>query len=241
MKVLLFDIETSPCVGWFWRPGFNQTIGHNQILEENKIICICYKWHGEDEVHTLTWDKNQCDKSLLKKFSKVLIKADSIIGHNGESFDVKWVQKRIAYHGLPPLGQLPTDDTMKQMKKHFNLNSNSLAYSCKYFGLDLKTDPGGIQTWLDIMFKKCPEALSRMTEYCANDVKVLGELYGRILPYVNPKQSHTPSSKEVHHCPACGSSDMIKYGTYKTRAATYQKRRCNSCLKVTKDSYRIRE
>lgn len=241
MKVLLFDIETSPCFGWFWRPGFNQTITHSQILEENKIICICYKWHGDDKIHTLTWDKNQCDKKMLADFSKVLIEADSIIGHNGEAFDVKWVQKRIAYHGLPPLGQLPTDDTMKQMKKHFNLNSNSLAYSAKYFGLELKGTPGGIDTWLDIIKKKCPKAMKLMTDYCELDVKVLDELYTKILPYVNPKQSHTASDKENHFCPACGSNDMIKYGTYRTRVATYQKRRCNSCLKVTKDSNRIKE
>jgi DNA polymerase elongation subunit (family B) len=210
-------------------------------MEESKIICICYKWYGEDKVHTLKWDKNQCDKKMLIKFSKALIKADSIIGHNGEAFDIKWIQKRIAYHGLPPLGKLPTDDTMKQMKKVFNLNSNSLAYSAKYFGLELKGTPGGVQTWLDIMFKKCSKAMKLMTDYCEKDVIVLSQLYGKILPYIDPKQSVKASNKVVHYCPACGSDDMIKYGTYRTRVANYQKRRCNNCLKVTKDSYRIKE
>lgn len=205
LRTLIFDIETSPCIGWFWRPGNNQSINHSQITQDNKIICICYKWHGEDEVHSLQWDDNQCDKQLLIDFSTQLMLADSIIAHNGEAFDVKWVAKRIAYHGLPALGQLPTDDTMKQMKKHFNLNSNSLAYACKYFGLHLKTDPGGISTWMDIMFKKCPEAMKRMVEYCySSDTEILTNNGFKLfteLTYKDEVANYYPDGRIAYHTP----------------------------------------
>ena len=239
---LFLDIETSMCMGWFWRAGFNQNIGHHQILEDSKVICVSYLWEGEDKskVKTIKWNMSkQCDRLLLVKFSKVLSQADSIVGQNSESFDMKIVQKRIAYHGLAPLGQLSTDDTMKQAKKHFKMDSNSLAYMCKYFGLQLKTDPGGYNTWLDIQLRKDKEALKRMVTYCENDVIVTAKLWAKMLPYINPKQAVKPNRiGQEQKCNSCGSEEVIKYGNYRTRAGIYQKFRCNSCGSITKSSTR---
>ena len=30
-KILFFDIETSYCQGWFWRPGYKLSIDYNQV------------------------------------------------------------------------------------------------------------------------------------------------------------------------------------------------------------------
>jgi len=81
-KRLFFDIETSPNIVTSWRIGYNLNISHDNIVKERAIICVCWKWEGEDEVHLLTWDKKQDDKKLLEKFIKELNKADEIIGHN---------------------------------------------------------------------------------------------------------------------------------------------------------------
>jgi len=70
IKRLFFDIETSPNIGLFWTAGYKLNIGHDNIIKERAIICICYKWAGEKEVHSLTWDNKQNDKSLLEKFVK---------------------------------------------------------------------------------------------------------------------------------------------------------------------------
>ena len=94
IKRLFFDIETSPCIGYFWRPGYKVNLSYDNILEENKIICICYKWQHEDEVNSLTWDSKQNDKKMLQKFIKVANKADELVGHNGDRFDLKWVKTR---------------------------------------------------------------------------------------------------------------------------------------------------
>ena len=62
-KRLFFDIETSFNIGWFWRAGYKQAITPEQIIHERKVICISYKWEGEDEVYNLIqkaavdWDK----------------------------------------------------------------------------------------------------------------------------------------------------------------------------------------
>lgn len=99
-KRLFFDIETSPNIVTSWRIGYNLNISPDNIIHERAIICVCWKWEGEDEVHSLTWDKNQNDKQLLKKFIKVLNSADEIIGHNGDRFDIKWLRTRCIFHDI---------------------------------------------------------------------------------------------------------------------------------------------
>ena len=67
IKRLFFDIETSPNIGLFWEAGYRKTISPDNIIKERAIICICYKWEHEEEVHSLTWDKNQNDKKMLEQ------------------------------------------------------------------------------------------------------------------------------------------------------------------------------
>ena len=67
-KRLFFDIEVSPNIVFSWRSGYRLNIDPDNIIEERKIICVCWKWEGKDEIHSLTWDKKQDDKKLLKDF-----------------------------------------------------------------------------------------------------------------------------------------------------------------------------
>ncbi len=98
-KRLFFDIETSYMVARVWSTG-KQYIRPAQLLNHTAIICICYKWEGESETHSLTWNKKQCDKTMLKKFVKVANSADEIIGHNGDNFDIKVFRARCMYHRI---------------------------------------------------------------------------------------------------------------------------------------------
>ena len=45
-------IETSPNIGMFWTAGYRQTISPDNIIKERAIICICYKWADEEQVHS---------------------------------------------------------------------------------------------------------------------------------------------------------------------------------------------
>jgi len=79
IKRLFFDIETSPNICYAWRIGYNLSLQPHDIIEERKIICISYKWENEDKIHSLTWDKNQCDKQMLIDFVNVANTADELI------------------------------------------------------------------------------------------------------------------------------------------------------------------
>ena len=50
IKRLFFDIETSPNIGLFWTAGYKLNISPDSIIKERAIICICYKWAGDDKI-----------------------------------------------------------------------------------------------------------------------------------------------------------------------------------------------
>jgi hypothetical protein len=237
-KRMFFDIETSFNVGIFWRSGYNLTIQPDDIIKERAIICVSWKWEGSDKVHNLTWDKNQCDKKLLKAFIKELNKADEAIAHNGDRFDIKWLRTRCLFHRLEMFPQYQTIDTLKHAKSQFNFNSNKLDYIAKYLGVGAKIKHEGIDMWKAIIFEKDQDALKRMVEYCDMDVIVLEKVFEELQPYTKPKVNYSVlRGGEKFGCPNCQSYEIRLRKTYTTPAGTIQHyMSCNSC---NKSSYKI--
>ena len=130
---LFFDIETSYCIGKFWRPGSKVFISSDNIIKHASIICICYKWEGEKEIYSLDWGLNkQDDKSQLVKFIKVANQADEIVGHNGDKFDLPWVRTRCLLHKIEVFPKYKTIDTLKISRSKFRFPDNKLNTSAKY-------------------------------------------------------------------------------------------------------------
>jgi len=226
-KRMFFDIETSFNVGIFWRSGYNLTIHPDDIIKERAIICVSWKWEGDETIHNLTWDKNQCDKKLLKDFIKELNKSDEVIAHNGDRFDLKWLRTRCLFHGIDMFPSYQSIDTLKHAKSQFNFNSNKLDYIAKFLGVGAKLKHEGMDMWKAIIFNKDADALRRMVEYCDMDVVVLEKVYEKLAPYTKHKINYAVlRGGEKFECPECGSLGTLKT-TWTTAAGTIQHRmRC---------------
>jgi hypothetical protein len=186
-RILFYDIETSWNEGWFWRSGYKVRITPEQIIKERAVICVSYKWAGEDEVYTLAWDRNQNDKFLIDQFKDVLQEADLIVAHNGDNFDIRWLRGRAAHHRIPMLPKYKQYDTMKVSQKLFSLNSYKLSYIAHFFNVGenkIKTRSG---LWEDVCLLNDRNALMEMIEYCEKDVEVLEKVYDVIKMYEYPK------------------------------------------------------
>lgn len=177
-KRLFFDIEVSPNIVLSWRIGNKVNLSHDDIVQERAIICVCYKWEGEDEVHSLKWDSGD-DKNLLLKFSKIMDSADEVVTQNGDSFDIKWVRTRCFFYGIPLSTKFNSIDTLKMARTGFRFNSNKLDYMTKFIGLGgkIKTE---YDLWKDILLKNSPSAMKTMIDYCKQDVVLLEEFYQKI-------------------------------------------------------------
>jgi DNA polymerase elongation subunit (family B)/ribosomal protein S27E len=209
IKRLFFDIETSPNIGFFWSPGYKISLSYDNIIKERAIICICYKWAGEDEIHSLTWDGNQSDKKLLEKFIKVANTADEIVGHNGDKFDLPWVRTRCLFHKIPMFPNYTTVDTLKHARSKFRFNSNRLDYIAKFLGIGSKISTS-YDLWKQIVLNKDKKALEDMVTYCKKDVALLEEIYNTLSPYIPAKTHHgVILGQGKHSCPECGSTNMV--------------------------------
>lgn len=231
-KRLFFDLETSFNVVASWRVGYNLNLDANSILQERAIICVCYKWEGEDEVHHLEWTKGN-DKKLIQQFSKIMNEADEVVAHNGDKFDIKWLRTRCIYHGIPLIPDFQSIDTLKLSKKGFYFNSNKLDYIGKFLKLGEKINTGGLDLWKNIILKNDKESMNKMVEYCKQDVNLLEKVYKKLLPYIEHKTHRGVfTGNTVCSCPECSSNRTISNGT-RISAAGLVKRRlhCMDCGK----------
>jgi rubredoxin len=233
---LFWDIETSPNIGFFWRSGYKLNIGHENIIQERAIICICYKWENEKKVHSLSW-KNGCDKKLIKEFLDVLSNVDELVAHNGDKFDMKWFRTRCLKHGYEVPIDVKTVDTLKMARSKFNFNSNRLDYIAKFL-LGTGKIATGYDLWKNIVLHKCSKSMKKMVTYCANDVKILQQVYEELSKSQDPK-THVGvlNGKDPWSCPRCGSEEVQKYGNYISGKGIKSSRmKCKSCGCVYKIS-----
>lgn len=232
-KILIFDIEKMYAKAAIWQTG-KQYVGHHQLLDNSRIICICYKWLGEKTVHSLTWNKNRCDKTMLRKFNKIAGEADFLVAHNGENFDVKELRTAIAIRGLADAWcETPVIDTLKDYRRMFRFDSNRLDTLGQKFAGSGK-DKMVFQDWIDVD-NGDQAALKKMVKYCKQDVKLLEKVYKRLEKYVVPQGKHLlKPSKLLVKCEECKSNNVIKYGFYTYKDTKLQKYLCKDCFKVNK-------
>lgn len=219
-KILIYDLETSPNIGWFWRAGYKQNIQPNQIMKERAIICVSYKWLGEDQVYNLSWDKNQDDKFLIEQFVNVLNEADLIIAHNGDRFDIKWLKTRALFHRIPTLPNYKQFDTLKVAKSKLYLNSNRLDYISKFLGFE-----GKIQTtpdlWNKVVMLNDRKAMNDMLDYCDEDVRQLEKVYNELKHLDNPRiHAGVLQGKIKQTSPITGSVNIKHIKTITTSSGT---------------------
>lgn len=237
-KRLFFDIETGYYIlnirAWQLK-NFKKYFDHNDIVREKEIICISYKWQGDEKVHTLDWTIGE--KEMLKQFIKVLEEADEIIGHNGDRFDLPFIRTRCLYHGILMFPNYRTLDTLKKSRSRFLFASNRLDYLGKFMGIGGKEEHEGFEMWKKIVEDGDQEALAKMISYCERDVILLEDVFFVLSPFIDHNNNFAVlRGGEKWHCPECASENVEMYRTYTTPMGVVRREmKCNDCRK----QYRI--
>lgn len=158
-----------------------------------QIVCIGYAINNND-VRTIYFDDwATSEREILKTFFNELIEcyrpsADitpHFIGHNIESFDLRFIYQRAIVLGIKPPSFLPLNsksynnmyifDTMTEWAG--KRNYVSLNEVCLSLGIPTKGDEiDGSKVW---DFVQAGE-LKRVAEYCADDVEKVRAIYKRI-------------------------------------------------------------
>ena len=225
-KILIYDIETSRMKVSTWWTG-KQFVNHTQIYEEAKIITIAYKWLGEDNVFSLTWDKYKSDEDMIRRFMDVYNMADMIIGQNSDNFDNRWVQARAMKYGIRFNTYIKSFDIIKQTKRLFRLPSYSMAFITKFLGVEEKMQHEGMIMWEMIengTREQHDEYLTKMLQYNVQDVIATEDMYLKLRPYMGHKiHIGKLNHAENYSCPNCGGLNVGLYKTTATAQGTIQR------------------
>lgn len=240
-RILLIDIETSPLKGYFWRL-FEEQGGTGMLADDWFILSWSAKWYDEDKI-IYRDQRNSKDieneKDILKELWELIDKADIIIGHNSDKFDLKRINTRFIKHGLPPLIKglnFRTIDTLKIAKKHFDFTSNKLEYLAKFLGCKQKKMKSqkfpGPAMWIECLARN-KEAFKEMEAYNKQDVLTLQDVYNKLKAY--DTSINFSLFNDGRHVCSCGSKHLIKKGFSYSNNAVHQRYKCSKCGKPYKD------
>ncbi len=227
-KILLYDIETSPSLGYYFELYKEGNIVWNE--KSWYIMSFSWKWLGESTTHVLSLpdfpqykrDKEN-DIRLCYELWKLFDEADIVIAHNGNSFDQKKANARFIYHGFTPPSPYKEIDTKLVAKRHFKFDSNKLTDLGKYLGCGQKLETGGFGLWQKCM-KGDLDAWKLMCKYNKQDVVLLEQIYLKLRPWMksHPVTKAFETSNPV--CPNCDSGKTQKRGTALCGQSTYKQR-----------------
>lgn len=223
-KVLIWDIEWKPTLAYVWR-AWDESVNPDQIVEHGGLLCIGWKWLGEEETHILAeWDRGGHSK-MVRKFYDIYSSADASVTFNGAKYDEKKMLGEFLLEGLPPPPKITQIDCIKTIKK-FGFFRNALGFVGPFLGLESKLEHEGINLWKKSMGGD-KDARERMSDYCARDVDLLEDLYMKIRPYI---YDH-PFLGEIQAggCGVCGSHKTQKRGFSRTRCYITQRLQCQDC------------
>lgn len=230
-KILYFDIETAPNVGYTWGMWEQNVI---EFTEEWKMLCFCYMWEHEGKVHKVAPDytakgwKYQDDLAVVKELWKLLDEADIVIAHNGDRFDIRKANARFVQLGLGAPTPYVSIDTKKLASRYFMFNSNSLNNLGQHLGLGEKVKHDGFEMWLGCMagVKKWWDL---MLKYNVQDVALLQKVYYALRPFMKNHPSVLTSDDPDIACTTCGAVHYQKRGVKRTNAGIeYQQYQCEN-------------
>lgn len=238
LKILLFDLETAPSLGWVWAKYETDVLDFEQ---EWYLLCFAAKWlDGKMMTHALPDFKgykpgSENDELLVRELWKLFDEADILIAHNGDKFDIRKANARFAYYKLPPPSPYKTVDTLKVARRYFAFTSNKLDDLGKHLGYGRKLTHTGFALWQGCM-RGDAKAWKHMIDYNKRDVVLLEEIYLHLRPWIQSHPNVSILSDKPDGCPNCSSTKLQSRGKGISKSGVYQRFACQDCGAWSKGS-----
>lgn len=214
MKVLLYDLETSPIVGYTWTTWETNVI---KVIRDRQIISFAWKWLGEKKTRVLAlpdfpaYKKDKTDnRALIVALHKLFAEADITVGHNVKKFDDRRSMTDFIKHKLPPPPPHKQVDTLEFARSKFDFTSNKLDDLGQMLGLGRKVKHPGFEMWEGCLSGD-RKSWALMKKYNAGDVDLLERVYLRLRPYMmrHPDMNALDGASA---CPVCKSKNLRARG-----------------------------
>ncbi len=240
-KILLYDLETAPALGYVWGKWEQNVI---EFQQNGYILSFAYKWLGKEKVHTVALPDFRASSKIKDEFLALSLhvlfdEADVVIAHNGDNFDAKTANARFLANELLPPSPYKSVDTLKLARKHFRFPSNKLDDLGQYLGIGRKLPTKGKDTWLGCM-EGDDKAWKIMKKYNAQDVVLLEKVYLRLRSWATT-HPNLDSYKKNGSCPVCQSDKIQRRGWNVTKTGRRERIHCQDCGAWSSGTKHIRD
>ena len=238
-NVLLFDIETTPMLSWHWRT-YKENIAPVQVMKYQTLLCWAAKWLNAEHVMFDHTRKDGDDQRCCEALWKLCDMADVLVAHNGNAFDITFMNARWAYYNIAPPSPTKVIDTCKTARAVFRGPGSSLDGLVRYFDLGGKMQHQGFQLWLDCMDGD-KRAWNTMEKYNIQDTLMLQALYLKIRPWDkrHPNLALLYPDADAR-CVKCGSTYLVEMDKFAhTSVSQFEAWRCEDCGSIMRSGKRF--
>lgn len=226
VRYLYWDLENSFMQGYFF--GIWQVnIPISQVTKHSHLLTAAWAVNDEEPqgIRVTPEDvKTGNDLEVVVKLIEAINDCDVIVTFNGKRFDVKKLNTRALFWGLPPCVMPKHIDLMQDAKRLFSFPSNSMQNVSQYLGLDGKIATGGSRLWQRCAeyenYDVCQNALEEMLTYNIQDIVATRDLHKRFMGWSKNTPNIATITKQVQGrnlkedtellCVHCGSDDVSK-------------------------------
>lgn len=232
LKTLIVDLELAYALYYAFPSKKPQYLSSRQLKEY--FFCPCAAWKWDHQVHAQTisilddkkrFKKNHKDDyAIAVKLHELFTEADIIVAHNADAFDIKHANTLFAKHGLGPVPENKSVDTLKAARKYFAFAGNDLAHLCKFFKVADKEEK---PDWIKLTEGDEKET-RKVTKYCKQDVLSLDGVFQQIKPYIRRYPTLRKYKDGIKCCDGCASKRLQNKGSYFC-GSLYYRVKCMEC------------
>lgn len=247
-RVLIWDLESSLLEGYFFRI-WQENIPMRRIKKQAHLLSASFAYNDEPvQGYRLTPEqvKTGDDFDVVCKVVEAVNNCDLMVTFNGKRFDVKLLNTRALFWGLPPVKAPKHIDLFEQSKRVFKFPSNSMQNVSMYLGENGKLETSGSNLWERCAewenYEECEKALIEMVTYGNQDIEATRDLYKRFqgwmkgVPNLGVITNEVTENKTLR-CIHCGSDDVfpLDQKTY-TSVSSFDLYRCGneSCRGISR-------
>lgn len=237
-KILTLDIETSPIKAWVWGTR-SQDIYLDQIIEPTRLLCFAAKWYHKDNVMFRS-EFHDGSQEMVEFAHHLLDRADAVVTFNGDSFDLKHLNREFWTRRMKPPAPYKSIDLYKVSKRNHRFLSHKLQHITEQLELSGKLSNSGFKLWVRCLDGD-HKAWAEMRRYNKQDVVTTEELYTESLPWLGAvfNQNLYLPAEDRGKCPRCKSEKLHKRGYKFTATGKYQQYQCQHCGAWSSDGKRL--
>lgn len=231
-NVLTLDIERLPgqFAADFWDLNAfkNRRIHPDMVTEWPRTICVAWQFYGTAKVEFASeWGDGR--EQMLRRVWDAYDQADVLYGHNVDRFDTRNLNAEWLTLGLVPPSPLKIIDTLKEARKTFGFESNTLASLTQRLGIDTKTDKYAVDMARAAVAGSVTDQ-RRLKAYNVGDIHASREFVDRIRGWI-PTHPHDLIGRidDRPTCNQCWGDNLEPNGIKLAQQITYKLFRCKDC------------